>query len=75
MDYHALTEAPFATDADVRAVLDANVRWAMQQRRVDPSSDTRTPGQMRAEMKHGENFLALERWLWVPGSPHRGPGD
>ncbi len=23
MDYHALTEAPFATDADVRAVLDA----------------------------------------------------
>ncbi len=36
--------------ASVRAVLDANVRWAMQQRRVDPSSDTRTPGQMRADI-------------------------
>ncbi len=36
--------------APVRAVLDANVRWAMQQRRDDPSSDTRTPGQMRADI-------------------------
>jgi Domain of unknown function (DUF222)/HNH endonuclease len=36
--------------APVRAVLDANVRWAMQQRRDDPSSDTRTPWQMRADI-------------------------
>jgi len=36
--------------APVRAVLDANVRWAMQQRRDDPTSDTRTPWQMRADI-------------------------
>lgn len=36
--------------APVRAVLDANVRWAMQQRRDDPGSDTRTPMQMRADI-------------------------
>ena len=36
--------------APVRAVFDANVRWAMQQRREDPSSDTRTPWQMRADI-------------------------
>lgn len=36
--------------APVRAVLDANVRWAMQQRREDPSSDTRTAWQMRADI-------------------------
>ncbi len=36
--------------APVRAVLDANVRWATQQRRDDPSSDTRTPWQMRADI-------------------------
>jgi hypothetical protein len=36
--------------APVRAVLDAGVRWAMQQRRDDPESDTRTPWQMRADI-------------------------
>ena len=36
--------------APVRAVLDANVRWAMQQRRDDPSSDTRSAWQMRADI-------------------------
>ncbi len=36
--------------APVRAVLDANVRWAMQQRRDNPESDERTPGQMRADI-------------------------
>ncbi|NYI41960.1 HNH endonuclease [Demequina lutea] len=36
--------------APVRAVFDANVRWAMQQRRDDPTSDTRTPWQMRADI-------------------------
>jgi hypothetical protein len=36
--------------APVRAVLDAGVRWAMQQRRDDPESDTRTPCQMRADL-------------------------
>jgi hypothetical protein len=41
--------APLAA-APVRAVLDAGVRWAMQQRRDDPRSDTRTPGQMRSDI-------------------------
>lgn len=36
--------------APVRAVLDANVRWAMQQRRDDPSSDARSAWQMRADI-------------------------
>jgi len=36
--------------APVRAVLDAGVKWALQQRRDDPSSDTRTPVQMRADI-------------------------
>ncbi|NTV39541.1 MAG: DUF222 domain-containing protein [Demequinaceae bacterium] len=36
--------------APVRAVLDANVRWAMRQRRDYPASDTRTPWQMRADI-------------------------
>ncbi len=36
--------------APVRAVLDAGVRFAMQQRRDDPDSDTRTPWQMRADI-------------------------
>ncbi len=36
--------------APVRAVLDANVRRAMQRRREDPSSDTRTAWQMRADI-------------------------
>ncbi len=36
--------------APVRAVLDAGVRWAMQQRREDPGSDERTPWQMRADI-------------------------
>jgi hypothetical protein len=36
--------------APVRAVLDAGVRWAMQQRRDDPDSDTRTAWQMRADI-------------------------
>ena len=36
--------------APVRAVLDAGVRWAMQQRRDDPASDTRTAWQMRADI-------------------------
>jgi len=36
--------------APVRAVLDAGVRWAMQQRRDNPDSDTRTPWQMRADI-------------------------
>jgi len=36
--------------APVRAVLDAGVRWAMQARRDDPGSDTRTPVQMRADI-------------------------
>jgi len=34
----------------VKAVLDAGVKWALQQRRDDPSSDTRTPVQMRADI-------------------------
>ncbi len=41
--------APLAA-APVRAVLDAGVRWAMQARRDDPESDTRTPWQMRADI-------------------------
>lgn len=36
--------------APVRAVLDAGVRWAMQRRRDDPESDTRTPWQIRADL-------------------------
>jgi len=36
--------------APVRAVLDAGVRWAMQQRRDHPESDTRTAWQMRADI-------------------------
>ena len=36
--------------APVRAVLDAGVRWAMQQRREDPGSDDRTAWQMRADI-------------------------
>lgn len=36
--------------APIRAVLDAGVRWALQQRRDDPASDTRTPWQMRADI-------------------------
>jgi len=36
--------------APVRAVLDAGVRWAMQQRRENPESDTRTAWQMRADI-------------------------
>jgi hypothetical protein len=36
--------------APVRAVLDAGVKWALQQRRDDPGSDTRTPVQMRADI-------------------------
>jgi hypothetical protein len=36
--------------APVRAVLDAGVRWAMQARRDDPDSDTRTAWQMRADI-------------------------
>ena len=36
--------------APVRAVLDANVRWAMQQRRDNPGSDERTAWQMRADI-------------------------
>jgi hypothetical protein len=36
--------------APVRAVLDAGVRWAMQQRRDNPESDTRTAWQMRADI-------------------------
>jgi len=36
--------------APVRAVLDANVRWAMQQRRDDPPSDARSAWQMRADI-------------------------
>ncbi len=36
--------------APVRAVLDAGVRFAMQQRRDDPESDTRTAWQMRADI-------------------------
>ncbi|WP_291379474.1 HNH endonuclease signature motif containing protein [Demequina sp.] len=46
--------------APVRAVLDANVRWAMQQRRDDPSSDTRSPGQMRADILVGLCRHALD---------------
>ncbi len=46
--------------APVRAVLDANVRWAMQQRREDPSSDTRSPGQMRADILVGLCRHALD---------------
>ncbi len=46
--------------APVRAVLDANVRWAMQQRREDPSSDTRTPWQMRADILVGLCRHALD---------------
>lgn len=36
--------------APVRAVLDAGVRWAMQQRRDKPESDTRSSWQMRADI-------------------------
>lgn len=36
--------------APIRAVLDAGVRWALQQRRDDPAADTRTPWQMRADI-------------------------
>lgn len=36
--------------APVRAVLDAGVRRAMQARRDDPSTDDRTPWQMRADL-------------------------
>jgi hypothetical protein len=36
--------------APVRAVLDAGVRYAMQQRRENPDSDTRTVWQMRADI-------------------------
>lgn len=36
--------------ASLRAVLDAGVRRAMQERRANPDSDRRTPGQMRADM-------------------------
>jgi hypothetical protein len=36
--------------APVRAVLDAGVRWAMQQRRDNPESDTRSAWQMRADI-------------------------
>ena len=36
--------------APVRAVLDAGVRWAMQRRRDDPESDTRSAWQMRADI-------------------------
>lgn len=36
--------------APVRAVLDAGVRWAMQQRRENPASDMRTAWQMRADI-------------------------
>ena len=36
--------------ASLRAVLDAGVRRAMQQRRDNPDSDRRTPGQMRADL-------------------------
>lgn len=36
--------------APIRAVLDVGVRWAMQQRREDPQSDTRTAWQMRADI-------------------------
>ncbi len=36
--------------APVRAVLDAGVRWAMQQRRDDPDSDIRAVWQMRADI-------------------------
>ena len=36
--------------APIRAVLDAGVRWALQQRRDDSASDTRTPWQMRADI-------------------------
>jgi hypothetical protein len=46
--------------APVRAVLDANVRWAMQQRRDDPSSDMRTPWQMRADILVGLCKHALD---------------
>ena len=46
--------------APVRAVLDANVRWAMQQRRDDPSSDTRSAWQMRADILVGLCRHALD---------------
>lgn len=46
--------------APVRAVLDANVRWAMQQRRDDPASDARTPWQMRADILVGLCRHALD---------------
>ena len=46
--------------APVRAVLDANVRWAMQQRRDDPSSDTRSAWQMRADIVVGLCRHALD---------------
>ena len=46
--------------APVRAVLDANVRWAMQQRRDDLASDTRTPSQMRADILVGLCRHALD---------------
>ncbi|MCB2412787.1 HNH endonuclease [Demequina sp. TTPB684] len=46
--------------APVRAVLDANVRWAMQQRREDPGSDVRSPGQMRADILVGLCRHALD---------------
>jgi hypothetical protein len=36
--------------APVRAVIDAGVTWALQQRRDDPESDSRTPSQMRADI-------------------------
>ena len=36
--------------ASLRAVLDAGVRRAMQERRDNPDSDRRTPGQMRADL-------------------------
>jgi hypothetical protein len=46
--------------APVRAVLDANVRWAMQQRREDPSLGTRTAWQMRADILVGLCQHALD---------------
>jgi hypothetical protein len=46
--------------APVRAVLDANVRWAMQQRRDDPSSDPRSAWQMRADILVGLCRHALD---------------
>ena len=46
--------------APVRAVLDANVSWAMQLRREDPSSDVRSPGQMRADILVGLCRHALD---------------